>query len=139
MLPVRADTNFFSIKLYSHVWHIAVHGYIFIFMEHTQQPPIQQGPIQRPLPPKNWLTESILATIFCCLPFGIVGIVHASKVDSLYYMGQIEAAQRASKDAERWTKIAFWVGIGIATLYFLFYVVYFVIIIGIFAASAGAH
>lgn len=25
--------------------------------------------------PKTWLVESILVTLFCCLPFGIVGIV----------------------------------------------------------------
>ena len=33
-------------------------------------------------PPKTWLVESILVTLFCCLPFGIAGIVNASKVES---------------------------------------------------------
>src|SRR5574344_900091 len=28
-------------------------------------------------PPKTWLVESILVTILCCLPFGIVGIINA--------------------------------------------------------------
>ena len=28
--------------------------------------------------PKTWLVESILVTLFCCLPFGIVGIVNAA-------------------------------------------------------------
>ena len=33
--------------------------------------------------PRTWLVESILITVLCCLPFGIVGIVYASKVSSL--------------------------------------------------------
>ncbi|WP_419184195.1 DUF2752 domain-containing protein [Xiashengella succiniciproducens] len=40
-------------------------------------------------PPKTWLGESILVTIFCCLPFGIAGIVNASKVESRFYAGEI--------------------------------------------------
>ena len=50
--------------------------------------------------PKNYLIESILATIFCCLPFGIAGIVFASKVNSEYEAGNYEAAVKASKDAK---------------------------------------
>ena len=34
----------------------------------------------KPECPKTWMVESVLATIFCCLPFGIVGIINASKV-----------------------------------------------------------
>ena len=39
--------------------------------------------------PSTYLVLSILVTIFCCLPFGIVGIVYASKVDSCWYAGRI--------------------------------------------------
>ncbi len=28
-------------------------------------------------PPKTWLIHSILVTIFCCLPLGIIGIIQA--------------------------------------------------------------
>jgi hypothetical protein len=88
-------------------------------------------------PPKSWLTESILVTIFCCLPFRIVGIVHASKVEQLFYVGQEEAANRAAAEAKKWTKISFWIGVGINGLYLLFYIVYFVFIIEIFADAAA--
>lgn len=62
-------------------------------------------------PPKNWLVESILATIFCCLPFGIAGIVFASQVNSKWATGDAAGALESSKQAGKWTKIAFWIGI----------------------------
>ena len=52
--------------------------------------------------PKNYLIESILATIFCCLPFGIVGIFYASQVNSKFVIGDYEGAQRASENAKKW-------------------------------------
>lgn len=61
--------------------------------------------------PKTWMAESILATIFCCLPLGIVGIVYAAKVNSLFAAGNYELAVRASNDAKRWTFISVIVGL----------------------------
>lgn len=71
--------------------------------------------------PKTWMAESILVTVFCCLPFGIAGIVFASKVSSLYAAGNYEAALQASKDAGKWTKIGFIVGLVVIVLYLLVY------------------
>lgn len=71
--------------------------------------------------PKTWLVESILVTLFCCLPFGIVGIVNAAKVNSLYASGNIEAAQLASATAAKWTKIGFIVGIVVIIVYAIGY------------------
>lgn len=62
-------------------------------------------------PPKNWLVESILVTIFCCLPFGIVGIVFASQVNSKFAAGDYNGALESSRNAGKWTKISFWIGI----------------------------
>lgn len=61
--------------------------------------------------PKTWLLESILVTLFCCLPFGIVGIINASKVSSTYAMGNHELANKYSADAAKWTKIGAIVGV----------------------------
>ncbi len=67
--------------------------------------------------PKNWLVESILVTIFCCLPFGIVGIINAAKVNSSFDAGDFAGADKASKDAGKWTKIGFFIGLGVMVLY----------------------
>ncbi len=83
-----------------------------------EQQPFQQPPMSS-APPKNWLVESILVTIFCCLPFGIAGIVFASQVNSRWASGDIPGAQQASKDAGKWTKIGFFVGIACIVLYLI--------------------
>lgn len=64
-----------------------------------------------PTRPKNYLVESILVTIFCCLPFGIPGIVFASQVNSKYDARDYAGAEKASKQAKTWTIVSFVVGI----------------------------
>ena len=90
-----------------------------------------------PQPPKNWLAESILVTLFCCLPFGIAGIVNAAQVSSKFAAGDYDGALRASQEAGKWTKIGFWVGIGVIALYVLFFVILGVG--GFMAASSGRN
>ncbi|NVO18579.1 MAG: CD225/dispanin family protein [Bacteroidetes bacterium] len=76
-------------------------------------------------PPKTWLVESILVTLFCCLPFGIAGIIYAAKVESRHYAGDYQGALQASSEAGKWTKIGFWIGIGILILYIIYFVAIF--------------
>ncbi|MEW7281105.1 CD225/dispanin family protein [Aquimarina sp. 2201CG1-2-11] len=61
--------------------------------------------------PKNYLVESILVTIFCCLPLGIVGIINASKVNSEFEQGNFEEANKASASAKKWAKYGLIAGI----------------------------
>lgn len=76
--------------------------------------------IETPIhPPKTWLVESILCTICCCTPLGIVGIVYASKVDSHFYSKRYEEADRCSKLAKNWVTAAFFSGFGIYVIYML--------------------
>ena len=72
-----------------------------------------------PTAPKNWLVESILVTIFCCLPFGIVGIVNAAQVNSRYAAGDYDGALNASREAAKWVKLGLWIGIGVIVLYII--------------------
>lgn len=71
--------------------------------------------------PRTWMAESILVTIFCCLPFGIVGIINASKVSSLSAQGNYDEAQRASADAKKWTIISLCVGLVAIVSYMVIY------------------
>lgn len=68
-------------------------------------PPIQGAPIKVP----NYLVHAILCTLCCCLPFGIVGIVYAAKVDGLANTGNTAAALEASGKAKMWC----WIGLGV--------------------------
>lgn len=52
--------------------------------------------------PSSHMAGAILATIFCCLPFGIVAIVKASNVDKFWFSGQHREAWEASKSARSW-------------------------------------
>ncbi len=52
------------------------------------------------LPPKNWLIESILVTVLCCLPLGIIGIINASSVEGKFVKGDIEGAAKAAQMAK---------------------------------------
>jgi hypothetical protein len=83
-------------------------------------------------PPKSWLLESILVTVLCCLPLGIVGIVNATKVESRFYAGDIAGANQASADAGKWTKIA----LIVAAIFWVCYLLFFFFLGG--AAIIGA-
>ena len=82
-----------------------------------EQNPQTQQPSQFTPPPKNWLVEAILVTLFCCLPFGVVGIVFAAQVNSKFASGDINGAMLASKDAGKWTKIGFFAGLAGVVIY----------------------
>ncbi|MBK8500481.1 MAG: CD225/dispanin family protein [Flavobacteriales bacterium] len=92
-----------------------------------------------PIRPKNWLVESILVTLLCCLPFGIVGIVNAANVNTRYDAGDFVGAERASAEAGRWTKIGFWVRLASVVLLLLFYFFLFALLFGAAAVGASSH
>ena len=62
-------------------------------------------------PVRNYLWQSIVVTILCCLPLGIVGIVFATRVDTMLANGDIAGAQTASKSAKTWTIASLVVGL----------------------------
>ena len=81
-----------------------------------QQPPME------PCPP-TYLALSIIVTVLCCLPFGIVGIVKSSSVSREYAIGNYSAAQDASNQAKKWSIIGICCSVAIWILYFLFFVI----------------
>ena len=64
----------------------------------TQDATITQNSNQ--VPPKTWLVESILVTIFCCQILGIISIIYAAGVESKFYRGDIVGAESASRTAK---------------------------------------
>ena len=75
------------------------------------------------LPPNNYLVWSILVTILCCLPFGIVAIVYSSKVNGYWMAGYQREALEAANNAKIWTIVSAAVG-GAIILAYLSYVIF---------------
>ena len=61
--------------------------------------------------PDNYMVWAILSTVCCCLPLGIVAIIKASKVNTLYYTGQYEEAVLQADSARNWATWAAVAGI----------------------------
>ncbi len=67
-----------------------------------------------PQKPVNWvpyLILSIISTLCCCLPFGVVGIVFSAKINSAMMAGNLEEAQNNAKMARIWIIVSFAIGI----------------------------
>jgi hypothetical protein len=71
----------------------------------------------------NYLWQSIVATVLCCMPFGVVAIVYAAKVDGLVARGDLAGANAASKSAKTWLTAAVITGLVITVLYLILVVV----------------
>ena len=69
--------------------------------------------------PNDYLVWAILATILCCIPFGVVAIVYAAQVNSLVAAGNYAAAWQASQNAKKWCLVSLFTGIAVYILYFL--------------------
>lgn len=77
----------------------------------------------------NYLVPSILTTICCCVPFGIVAIVYASQVNSKLAAGDYSGALEASGKAKLWCWLSFGAGLVVSLV---------VILIQVLAISVGS-
>jgi hypothetical protein len=66
----------------------------------------------------NYLVQSILVTLCCCLPGGIAAIVYAAQVNTKQAAGDINGALAASQNAKKWCWISFAVGIVVNAIVF---------------------
>jgi len=85
----------------------------------TQPPPPGYPPQQPPAgqQPDNYLVWSILVTLFCCLPLGIVAIVKSTQVNGLWAQGRYAEAQASADAAKKfviWSAVA---GVIVAVIY----------------------
>ena len=81
----------------------------------------------------NNLVWAILSTLFCCLPLGIVSIIHAAKVNGLLAAGDIAGARDAADKAKKWAIYAAVAGIIVFVLYIVL-----VMVLGVGGAMTGA-
>lgn len=88
---------------------------------YTPPPPPPSDFGATPTPPAgaqipNYLWQSIVATICCCPPLGIVGIIFAAQVNSKIAQGDIAGARAASQKAKMFTLIGVIVGVVVAII-----------------------
>jgi hypothetical protein len=55
----------------------------------------------------DYLVWSILATLLCCLPVGIVAVVYSAQVSTRLKLGDMAGARDSSKKARMWCWITF--------------------------------
>jgi len=85
-------------------------------------PPPNYGP-----PPDNNMVWAILSTVLCCLPLGVVAIVKANQVHTLWFQGFHAEAQKAASEARKW---AMWSAISTG-IFLLLYVIIFFVVLGV--------
>ncbi len=65
----------------------------------------------------NYLVQSILVTVLCCLPFGIPAIIFASQANSRKAAGDYAGGLEAANKAKLWCWVSFGVGVFITIIY----------------------
>lgn len=71
----------------------------------------------------TYLVPSILCTLFCCLPFGIVAIIYAAQVGSKQGAGDFAGAMESSRKAKMWCWLSFGFGLGVSLIWVAIYLV----------------
>lgn len=91
----------------------------------SPRPQPQTYPVnQIPPMPKTWLVESIIVTLLCCKVFGIIGIIYAARVESLWNAKRYDEAEKASRNAGLWTKLGFFFVFILIISYFLVLIIF---------------
>ena len=68
----------------------------------------------------NYLVQSILVTLCCCLPLGVVAIIFAAQVNTKLAQGDLAGAMDASQKA----KLFCWIALGLGLVAILISVVF---------------
>ena len=75
-----------------------------------QPQPLQETAPAEPCPP-NYLVWTVLVTVMCCVPLGVISLIYSSQVKTKYNAGDIEGAKKASSKTELWLILAFVLGL----------------------------
>ncbi len=78
----------------------------------ADQPPYQaQNTVASQYAVPDYMVWSILATIFCCLPAGIVAIVKAASANSKKNVGDFAGAMQEANVAKTWLTVSVVLGV----------------------------
>jgi len=80
----------------------------------------------------NYLVPAILATLFCCLPLGVVSIIFATQVNTKVAEGDIAGAMEASRKA----KMFLYIAVGGSILAWICGFVLWILLFGVAALSS---
>lgn len=86
----------------------------------TEQEPVMEYQVNAPseeINAKPYMVFSILATVLCCMPFGIPAIIFASKIEPLQKGRDYEGARAAAKKAKMFSVIAAILGVVVFIVY----------------------
>ena len=67
-----------------------------------------------------WLWQSIVATVLCCMPAGVVAIVFAAKANAAKDVGDLATAREKARLARIWTLVSVGLVVGIFALFLVF-------------------
>lgn len=96
--------------------------------------PLQPPPAPALYELQTYLVHSILVTIFCCMPFGVVAIVFAAMATSAKSLGNYSEAARQARLAWTWVKVSFFIGL-IPAAFWILYLIFGVIAVAFAAAG----
>lgn len=69
----------------------------------------------------TWLWQSIVVTVLCCLPLGIVGIVFSSQAQAALSVGNVDEAREKARTARLMCLIGAGVVVGVFVLFLVFF------------------
>ncbi|XP_070310928.1 proline rich transmembrane protein 1B [Odocoileus virginianus] len=94
--------------------------------------PVYSGPVagvpapapaeRRPLP-KDYMVESVLATLFCCLLTGLIAVVYSHETRAALARGDLAQAQEASRKARLLVLFSLLFGVFVSTSWVIYVVV----------------
>lgn len=95
-----------------------------------QWTPPQQSGTAATIP--NYMVPAILATVFCCIPVGVVSIIFAAQVNGKIAAGDTAGAMEASRKA----KMFMFVTIGLGLLTWVCVIILWIFVFGMAALSS---
>lgn len=67
--------------------------------------------------PDNHMALAIFTTICCCIPFGIIAIIKASKVNEYYILKMYDMAELTASESKKYSIIGIVIGVVIYVVY----------------------